>query len=712
MEKVNSKIENSEELKLEESKRGKKHAHLRNKNAAEFKLINDGGEEVDLIPVDRPDEPEEITRIREKCFEMIVSTNDNKQEKEIPEGIQIIAKKISELSKETIQKYIEKNNVYLLFKNELNLNLEDLNSTELDFVLKLFSPNKDVKMKEYNEYGLPKDIDPEILQFVSNKEFNPATDEYIPPIFEAIHEDRIHFDLERNDLEEDYREVYDKLKDEIDVKEEDLVQKEINQINKKDKKEEEDGDFPDDFVLLANGGELPLALGEEMNNLDNYKEDNRIIDFDDLENLQEEEVNTNLNQPKKNTVQKEKEKQNAFENKQLYNEMYSNKQYKPSFKFITPEEVELLNTKYKETYKEYEDEKPKNEDKEKEKEKLDKKKEKEKLLDALNEMEEEYTTSKFPNKVKVEQVNEEEEYEDYEDYEDEDGEEGYDRFADFDAKELNDLKTQDGDELVSLVSKEQLEKFLNMQINHKINEDKGDEEEFDEVGFEGHEDFKGERINKKKDDKGKTKKDKRTITWEEIDAITINKEVNEKTLMMLESYAKKIEEEESKIAESKESNPKKRVAKYNKTGPATSTEEPEYYVIHNPRVYENIINSMKEDVKNENLPKKIGVKSEKLSKIEKNELKEQKSEAKKPEKKVFIINSRDYSKLIKKQINEEKTEKEVNKERKKLIKQENKERREKKKELKEAFKKEKGRVQKVIAESNKNMRNGLSVKEV
>ena len=64
-----------------------------------------------------------------------------------------------------------------LFQDHLKINLDDLTSEELDFVYKIFSVNKDeVKENEYNEYGLPKNIDPEILEYVSKTEFNPDTD--------------------------------------------------------------------------------------------------------------------------------------------------------------------------------------------------------------------------------------------------------------------------------------------------------------------------------------------------------------------------------------------------------------------------------------------------------------------------------------------------------------------------------------------------------
>ena len=143
------------------------------------------------------------------------------------------------------------------------------------------------KIVEYNELGLKKDTAPEILDLVTDKEFIEGVDIFVPA--PKDNDGKIIEDYDNDMNEENMNEEYKELEKELrsDDEEEKKVKKEIinniedkKDINNKNKIEEEEintttkkeeniieekdidikGDLEDDFVLLANGGELPVEL--------------------------------------------------------------------------------------------------------------------------------------------------------------------------------------------------------------------------------------------------------------------------------------------------------------------------------------------------------------------------------------------------------------------------------------------------------------------
>lgn len=657
---------------------------LINKEAAEIQIINRGGDDLEIIPVEKITDNEEIIKRRNKIIDTIMSSNQSEESKDllIPEPIRNIVKKMKSVNDKIMNEYIVKKDLIGLFKNELLVNIEDLTNEELDFVYQIFSLSSNVSMKEYDEFGLEKGTDPEMLEYVSITPFNPDTEIYLPPIYESIKKDRIHIDIQRKDLNEDYQEIYDQLMNEDEIAGEIIIKnknKEISntEINhyEEEKIDNSDDFLPDDFVLIANGGELPVILNnnheEYIENMINKKYEEFVNESNKTENESDNLVN-------------EFEKKNLKEIKENKNKSVK-EEYVPSYKFITKEESELLNKRFKEVENEYNDNIVKDENVKK----TISKDNKLLLNDALEEMKEKYYNK---NKVNLEDnnieidysENDEEEYEEFEDEYD-------DKFCDFDKLEKDALKQKDG---VDLLSKDNFKSFLD-----KLNP------EF-------------EKIDKNK--KGKSKEvdlNKNFLTIEELNILNTDEAVMKKNLELLSEYAERISAEEALKIQNEENNnntenPKKRLIKYNKINEKNS--EPEYYVIHVPKQYQNILTSIANDKKTFE-PKKIGIKSKKFNAKEKEEFykaRDLKNEESKQ------LNERENNEDVQKpELVNELTNVENNlelnkKDRKKLVKQENKERREKKKKMKEEFKSEKLKIQKNISNANKVMRVGLSVKEL
>ncbi len=397
---------------------------LKNKDAAEFQLINSGNNVIDIIPIGKRDQTTENMEKQDKILEQIVSSNVIDKSNTKINNLERIHNKLKATNRDELHKFISNEFSLDSFLFFINLNKDDLSDEETNFLFDLFNLNG-ASIKEYNKFGLPVTVDSDILQFCSTTEFNPDTDEFIPPIYENLQCDRIDIDINRNDLDEDYREVYDQLMNDDEVKD----------------------DLPDDFVLKANEGINPLIPKMNFDNLiSNILENkNEII---------EEEVNTKLIQ---NT------------NKNSSDDV--KKDFKPSYKYITQEEKEWLDKQYNEVKMEYYDKTIENKDKKKMS-----KEQKNQLEDALKEMEEFGVGQKFPNKMKgIEEKDIEEDYEgnsdgdgideeeddEYEEYED-------DGYADFDPKEKNQVLYQ-GE--VDLLSKNQIEKLIELH-NKKEQPDK------------------------------------------------------------------------------------------------------------------------------------------------------------------------------------------------------------------------------------------------
>ena len=563
-------------------------------------------------------------------------------------------KKINEVQKE--QKEDKKNDENENQNEEENIETNHpMQFKELDDIDKLNEIFKRVKvnakMVEYNEYGLRKDIDPELLKFVTNKEFNEDVDIYVPAKVDPNDNNKIikdfDTDMKEETMNEEFKELEKELKSDSENNNDEEKEKEKNEkkededintnSNGKDEKNDEKnikeeieikGDLEDDFVLLANGGELPVE----------FLNDKEIKEKEEKEN-------------KKNV--------NEFDN-------VVSLTGKPSYKYITPEEVEYVRKKFLE-----------NDKKKSQKNNGGKFISKSEFNDALNEI---LNSQQNKNKSKYEKntimglkksIMDEDEFEEY---------------------ELTD---------------EEEEKEEKKNKNEKINDKKEDEEEEEEEeeGEEFHPDIKIEYVSKEDEpdpfekDKNKIKKKQKnkkemkksktkqyeqlkamgelsdeSFDKEKLNEIILEPELVEKNKEMLENGTQeKTDEEINKEIETK--------------------------FIFEPKTQKDIT-QINDKVKN--LPKSVKqVNKEREYKKNKKENEKNEEEKEEKEEKGNELN------VIKK--DETKEEKKL---RQKLVKMERKEKRAEKKKLKNAFKEEKVAQQKQIAQSNKIVRYGLSVKDI
>ena len=186
------------------------------------------------------------------------------------------------------------------------------------------------KIVEYNELGLKKDTDPELLKLVTDKEFIEGVDIFVPAPKDNNGKIIKEYDNDMN--EENMNEEYKELEKELQSDDEDEKIIKSAKEEEKEKKEEEintsskeenltenknieiKGDLEDDFVLLANEGELPVELITE----------------------QEKENSEKNNNQNKNS-QDDNIKNNEFSN---FNSG------KSTYKYITKEEIEYVQKKF------------------------------------------------------------------------------------------------------------------------------------------------------------------------------------------------------------------------------------------------------------------------------------------------------------------------------------------------------------------------------
>lgn len=249
---------------------------LKNKNAVEYEIKQSGEDNIDIYPLGKKDQTDENMEKQDRILEEIVRGGQKKNDSnplpinEITELIQ----KIKLLSNEDTGKIKSLPDLLSILK----LDLSDLYDNQIDFLYEMFNLNG-ASTKEYNEFGLRADIDKEILQYCSKAEFNPDTDEYIPPIFENLTCNRVFKDYEREELPEEYRDVYDLLdKDDDDY----------DEIN-------DDEGLPDNFVILANNGELPIRPKDDFG-------------------LMIDKIIHNQSEKKENVNEKEKKNENKVRN--------------------------------------------------------------------------------------------------------------------------------------------------------------------------------------------------------------------------------------------------------------------------------------------------------------------------------------------------------------------------------------------------------------
>ena len=560
------------------------------------------------------------------------------------------------------------------FINDIRNKKIDISKIEDEEKVKEIFKNLKVKAKivEYNELGVKKDTDPELLKLITDKEFVEGVDIFVPA--PKDNEGKIIEDYDNDMNEENMNEEYKELEKELKSDDEDdkKIKKEENQDNK-EKKEEEictstkeekldekidekkdieiQGDLEDDFVLLANGGELPVELISEQ-------------EKENLEKKKKEEIKQNND----------------------FNISGNNK----SYKYITQEEIDYVEKKF------LLDDNEENKGGKKKGNFIGKKE----FNDAINEI---LNSKKGKNdKNQIERVMglkksilDEEEFEEYElSEEDEeliDTNENKDKEKDkitknqnIDSKKLKDIISNKKDENEEKIEEDEEEEEEeedykpNIKIEYVSRED-------EPAPFDKDNKLKKKRKNKKEFKKSRTKQYEQlkangelsdeSFDREKLDELLHDEEYVQKTKELIDTN---IEEEKNVKEVDKEIE-----TKYNLE----------------PKIQKDITQTTDKIV---NLPKTI--KQEKKEKLHiKKEKEEEPKEEKEDNKK---INNIDNEKDRKKETKEDKAL------RKKLLKMERKERRAEKKKLKNAFKEEKVTQQRQIAQANKIVRYGLSVKDI
>lgn len=533
------------------------------------------------------------------------------------------------------------------------------------------------KIVEYNDLGLKKDTDPELLKLVTDKEFIEGVDIFVPAPKDNDGKIIEEYDNDMNEenMNEEYKELEKELKsddeedkkikkveknDDIEKKEEEISTSSKTETLTENKNIELKGDLEDDFVLLANGGELPVEL----------------ITDKEKENLEKNNNKINTNDIKHN---------NEFTNFDTSN--------KNTYKYITKEEIEYVQKKF------LMDENEENVSGKKKGNFIGKKE----FNDAINEILNSKKGKNDKNKVETvmglkKSILDEEEFEEYE-------------LSEEDEELLNNNPNKEKEKEKNNANKNLDDKKLKNIISNKKEENFDDEEEEEEeeekeedfkpnikieyvsredepAPFDKEDKIKKKRKNKKEFKKSRTKQYQQMKENGELSDESFDKEKLDELLHDEEFVKKTNELIESNIDEEKNIKEvdKEIETKYNLE----------------PKVQKDITQTSDKIV---NLPKTI-----KQEKKEKNFSKKSKTEEegnKEEDKEENKINNNNFDdKDRKKETKEDKAL------RKKLLKMERKERRAEKKKLKNAFKEEKVSQQRQIAQANKIVRYGLSVKDI
>ena len=685
-------------------KRSKKNKN-RNKEAVEFILANRDAEDPNfnnpnvnkkiLLQVNKDEDLteeqkkiiESIPKIQRGIFDEnaqlklmkqnndITDKNDNDEIKKEKKGVNF------DFDKNEIINFDKKKKVGELQKEKL---INDIKNKKIDIskiedeekVKEIFKNLKiNAKIVEYNELGLKKDTDPELLKLVTDKEFIEGVDIFVPAPKDNNGKIIKEYDNDMN--EENMNEEYKELEKELQSDDEDEKIIKSAKEEEKEKKEEEintsskeenltenknieiKGDLEDDFVLLANEGELPVELITE----------------------QEKENSEKNNNQNKNS-QDDNKKDNEFSN---FNSG------KSTYKYITKEEIEYVQKKF------LLDENDENISGKKKGNFIGKKE----FNDAINEILNSKKDQKDKNKIETvmglkKSILDEEEFEEYElSEEDEDLKENNVQSN----KEINNNnKNLDNKKLSNIISnKEKEENFEEEDEEEEKEEDYKPNIKIEYVSredepapFDKDDKIKKKRKNKKEFKKSRTKQYEQLKENGELSDESFDKDKLDE-LLHDEEYIKKTKELiDSNIDEDKNivEIDKEIETKYNLE----------------PKIQKDITETNDKII---NLPKVI-----KQEKREKNFNKKQKTEEEQDNKE----EEKDENKKISSNNFEEKDRKKESKEdkalRKKLLKMERKERRAEKKKLKNAFKEEKVSQQRQIAQSNKIVRYGLSIKDI
>ena len=531
------------------------------------------------------------------------------------------------------------------------------------------------KIVEYNDLGLKKDTDPELLKLVTDKEFIEGVDIFVPAPKDNDGKIIEEYDNDMNEenMNEEYKELEKELKsdDEEDkknkkVEKNDDIEKKEEEINTSSKTEtltenkniELKGDLEDDFVLLANGGELPVEL----------------ITDQEKENLEKNNNKINTNDIRHN---------NEFTNFDTSN--------KNTYKYITKEEIEYVQKKF------LMDENEENVSGKKKGNFIGKKE----FNDAINEILNSKKGKNDKNKVETvmglkKSILDEEEFEEYELSEED--EELLNKNTNKEKEKNNANKNLDDKKLKNIISNKKEENYDDEEEEEEEEEKEEDfkpnikieyvSREDEPAPFDKEDKIKKKRKNKKEFKKSRTKQYQQMKENGELSDESFDKEKLDELLHDEEFVKKTNELIDSNIDEEKNIKEvdKEIETKYNLE----------------PKVQKDITQTSDKIV---NLPKTI-----KQEKKEKNFSKKSKTEEegnKEEDKEENKINNNNFDdKDRKKETKEDKAL------RKKLLKMERKERRAEKKKLKNAFKEEKVSQQRQIAQANKIVRYGLSVKDI
>ena len=607
----------------------------------------------------------------------ITDKNDNDEIKKEKKGVNF------DFDKNEIINFDKKKKVGELQKEKL---INDIKNKKIDIskiedeekVKEIFKNLKiNAKIVEYNELGLKKDTDPELLKLVTDKEFIEGVDIFVPAPKDNNGKIIKEYDNDMN--EENMNEEYKELEKELQSDDEDEKISKSAKEEEKEKKEEEintsskeenltenknieiKGDLEDDFVLLANEGELPVELITE----------------------QEKENSEKNNNQNKNS-QDDNIKNNEFSN---FNSG------KSTYKYITKEEIEYVQKKF------LLDENDENISGKKKGNFIGKKE----FNDAINEIlnsKKEQKDKKDKNKIETvmglkKSILDEEEFEEYELCEED--EELKENNVQSNKKINNNNKNLDNKKLSNIISnKEKEENFEEEDEEEEKEEDYKPNIKIEYVSredepapFDKDDKIKKKRKNKKEFKKSRTKQYEQLKENGELSDESFDKDKLDE-LLHDEEYIKKTKELiDSNIDEDKNivEIDKEIETKYNLE----------------PKIQKDITETNDKII---NLPKVI-----KQEKREKNFNKKQKTEEEQDNKE-----EKEENKKIGNNNFEEKDRKKETKEdkalRKKLLKMERKERRAEKKKLKNAFKEEKVSQQRQIAQSNKIVRYGLSIKDI
>lgn len=186
-------------------------------------------------------------------------------------------------------------------KSKLPLDINNLDDKKVDELLK--RSKIDAKFVEYNEFGLPTDVHPEVLEYVTNKEFVEGVDVYIPAP-NMTYENRFDIDIPVEEMDDEYKEVY-------------------NALNADD----DDGDeLEDDFIFLANEGEAPVKIDDTKQYVEQV-----------VQPQQNKQVKNNNNEPSYKFITKEEKEFLDKKFSSTYDKYYKNSD-EPKIKYASKEE--------------------------------------------------------------------------------------------------------------------------------------------------------------------------------------------------------------------------------------------------------------------------------------------------------------------------------------------------------------------------------------